>query len=714
MEEKDYNKKPEEAPKKAPKPEETNTSEEKKQSEEVPAIGGKPPKISLFLVLFMFVILPILVVYFYQAGSAKADKLTQSQFEQALTENRVISCEFLRDPATGKDIVKGVFLRDKDSVKLVEEAGNQGSEQKKIHGYNFKAEVIYTENLDQLIRSSKTNLKVGTQDHSLRDFLTSIVPFILILVILYFLFVKQLRSAGKGAMQFGKSKAKLQDGNGKKVTFKDVAGLDEVKEEVEEVVHYLKDPGKVRDLGGQVPKGILMVGPPGTGKTLLARAIAGEADAPFYSISGSDFVEMFVGVGASRVRDMFEQAKKNAPCLIFIDEIDAVGRARFAGIGGGNDEREQTLNALLVEMDGFEANSGIIVIAATNRPDVLDKALLRPGRFDRQINVDVPNRKGREEILAVHAKKIKLSDNVELDIVARNTPGFSGADLANLLNEAALIAARADKKAVDMEDMEEAKEKVVWGRERRSYKMSERSRRNTAYHEAGHALVALHQEHAMPLHKVTIIPRGKFLGAAMYLPKDDEVSRTEAEIKAQLAMTMGGRIAEKLIFGDVSTGAANDIMVATKTAKMMVCQWGMSDEMGLIDYAPSRDNPYSASDDTTKGSQHSDETSNKIDREVRRIIDQAVKTATDILTENRDQLEKFAEALLDKETMEVAEICELLGIDPKSVDKERFSEEAQEEKPATEVVEPEVEKSEDVENVEDLEENKNIENKSGE
>lgn len=681
MEEKDYKKSPEEECNPDCQPasesveesehapssgEETSNPEKKVEAPEM--IGGKPPKVSLLLVFFILVVLPVLI-YHFAAGrsSQKPDQLTQTQFEKALTENRVQNCRFWRDPADGKLVVEGHFSREKSLKK------RDGDEVAKAGLAKFTVEVIMTDGLDELIRKSGTNRSNATQDHSLKEFFMGILPFVLILLILYFLFVKQLRSAGKGALQFGKSKAKLMDGNGKKVTFADVAGLDEVKEEVEEVVHYLKDPGKVRDLGGQVPKGILMVGPPGTGKTLLARAIAGEADAPFYTISGSDFVEMFVGVGASRVRDMFDQAKRNAPCLIFIDEIDAVGRARFAGIGGGNDEREQTLNALLVEMDGFEANSGIIVVAATNRPDVLDKALLRPGRFDRQINVDVPNRKGREEILAVHAKKVKLSDDVELDIVARNTPGFSGADLANLLNEAALIAARYDKAAVDMKDLEEAKEKVVWGRERRSYKMSEKSRRNTAFHEAGHALVGLHLEHAQPLHKVTIIPRGKALGAAMYLPKDDEVSITEAELRAQLAMTMGGRVAERLVFGDVSTGAANDIMVATRIAKKMVCQWGMSEEMGLIDYAPSSDSPYSASADSTKGSQHSDDTSNRIDREVRKIVDEAVESATDILTKHRGQLDKFAEALLDQETMEVAEICSLLDIDPKSVDEERFS-----------------------------------------
>ncbi|MGL4853884.1 MAG: ATP-dependent metallopeptidase FtsH/Yme1/Tma family protein, partial [Lentisphaeria bacterium] len=371
-------------------------------------------------------------------------------------------------------------------------------------------------------------------------------------------------------------------------------------------------------------------------------------------------------------RDMFEQAKKTAPCLIFIDEIDAVGRARFAGIGGGNDEREQTLNALLVEMDGFESNSGIIVIAATNRPDVLDSALLRPGRFDRRILVDLPDRKGREDILAVHARNVKLSSEVNLSVVARNTPGFSGADLANLLNEAALTAARTDKKAIDMSDIEEAKEKVLWGRERKSRRISDEDRRLTAYHEAGHALVGLHLKDATPLHKVTIIPRGNaYLGATMYLPEDDQYSRTTAQLKAELAVSMGGRIAEKLVFGEVTTGASSDIMSVTRTAKRMVCQWGMSELMGPLDYAPSKESAYSSSD-LTKGGQHSDDTSNKIDLEVRKLVDEAVATATEILTQNSDQLEKFAQALLEQETMDVESICKLLDIDPKQVDKERF------------------------------------------
>ncbi len=648
--------------------------EQAEKSDSLPP-ENMPKRKPVFFMVLIFFVLPILLIVFSNYSSApKFKKLTRSALEKILNEGQVTSATFEKNTSAGApQKIIGTYIID---AKSSTEA-------------HFKTEVVYTE----LLESKLVNLpsyEIKRVSNFWQETIMGLLPFVFILFIIYLIFSRQLKSAGKGAMQFGKSRARLDAGS--KVTFDDVAGLDESKEEVEEIVHYLKDPTKVQKLGGKVPKGVLMVGPPGTGKTLLARAIAGEAGAPFYSISGSDFVEMFVGVGASRVRDMFTQAKKTAPCLIFIDEIDAVGRARFNGMGGGNDEREQTLNALLVEMDGFESNSGIIVIAATNRPDVLDRALLRPGRFDRQITVNVPNRQGRKEILDVHAKKFQISEAVDMDVVARNTSGFSGADLANLLNEAALTAARSDKEEIDHKDIDEAKEKVLWGRERKSFRMSEKSRKNTAYHEAGHALVGLMLEDDMlPLHKVTIIPRGNFLGAAMYLPKDDEISKTERQLRADLAVTMGGRVAEKLIFGDVTTGASNDIMVATKTAKKMVCQWGMSKELGLVDYAPSTDNPYSSSDDSTKGSQHSNETSNKIDKEVRCIIETAVATAEKILTENRDKLEKFAEALFEKETMGIDEICELLDLDKEKIDPERFGD-----KPAVlddEVTEETVEES---------------------
>src|SRR5438094_637125 len=412
----------------------------------------------------------------------------------------------------------------------------------------------------------------------------SLLPFILLAALIWFFLIRQLKMAGKGALSFGKSKARLLSKEKNRTTFKDVAGIEEAKEEVQELVEFLKDPKKFQKLAARIPKGILMVGAPGTGKTLLAKAIAGEADAAFFSISGSDFVEMFVGVGASRVRDMFEQARKNTPCLIFIDEIDAVGRSRGHGLGGGNDEREQTLNALLVEMDGFDTQEGIIIIAATNRPDVLDPALLRPGRFDRQITVNLPDVRGREAILKVHAKNVKLEPGVDLSVIARGTPRDSGAQLANLLNEAALLAARMSKKAIGMPELEEARDKVRWGRERRSLAMTDEEKRNTAWHEAGHALVNVMLPHTHPLHKVTIIPRGQSLGSTMSLPKDDVLNRRRKEMLDMIAVTMAGRIAEEIVSGDISTGAAGDIQQATNMARAMVTQFGMSDKLGMVQY----------------------------------------------------------------------------------------------------------------------------------
>jgi cell division protease FtsH len=411
-----------------------------------------------------------------------------------------------------------------------------------------------------------------------------VLPVVAIVLLIWFFFIRQIKMAGKGALSFGKSKARLLAKERNKTTFKDVAGIDEAIEEVSELVEFLKDPKKFQRLGGRIPKGVLMVGPPGTGKTLLAKAIAGEADAAFFSISGSDFVEMFVGVGASRVRDMFEQARKNTPCLIFIDEIDAVGRSRGHGLGGGNDEREQTLNALLVEMDGFDTQEGIIIIAATNRPDVLDPALLRPGRFDRQVIVNLPDVRGREAILKVHAKNVKLAAGVDLSVIARGTPGYSGAELANLLNEAALLAASTNKKAVSMEELEEARDKVRWGRERRSLAMTDEDKKFTAWHEAGHALVNVMLEHTHPLHKVTIIPRGQSLGSTMSLPKTDILNRRRKEMLDMIAVMMAGRIAEEIVSGDISTGAAGDIQQATNLARAMVTQFGMSDQLGMVQY----------------------------------------------------------------------------------------------------------------------------------
>lgn len=490
------------------------------------------------------------------------------------------------------------------------------------------------------------------------DLLLTLLPIALIVLVLYFLFVRQLRSAGRGAMNFGKSKARMLTRDRQKVTFKDVAGCDEAKEEVSEVVSFLKDPKRFQKIGGRIPKGALLVGPPGTGKTLIARAVAGEADVPFFSISGSDFVEMFVGVGAARVRDMFEQGRKNAPCIIFIDEIDAVGRQRGAGLGGGNDEREQTLNSLLVEMDGFDGHEGVIIMAATNRPDVLDQALMRPGRFDRQVIIDLPDLHGREEILKVHATKIKLDESVDLLTVARNTPGFSGADLANLLNESALIAARYNKKVVDRFDIDEARDKIAFGRERRKL-MDDEDKRMTAYHEAGHALVqAIIDDGHLPLHKVTIIPRGRALGLTMMLPRKDILGQSRKHLLNQICCAMAGRIGEEMETNDFSNGAANDIKQATKIARHMVCDWGMSD-LGPVSWGENQDQVFLAKE-ITRTHNFSESTAEKIDQAVSDIIKSQFNRAEGIIGEHREALQKIAEALLEFETIEGVHVSEII------------------------------------------------------
>jgi cell division protease FtsH len=490
---------------------------------------------------------------------------------------------------------------------------------------------------------------------------------LLLLVGVWIFFMRQMQGGmgGRGAMSFGKSKARMLSEEQNKITFDDVAGVEEAKEEVSELVEFLKDPSKFQKLGGRIPKGVLMTGSPGTGKTLLAKAIAGEAKVPFFSISGSDFVEMFVGVGASRVRDMFEQAKKHAPCIIFIDEIDAVGRQRGAGLGGGHDEREQTLNQLLVEMDGFEGTEGVIVIAATNRPDVLDPALLRPGRFDRQVYVPLPDIRGREKILKVHMRKVPVADDVDTNVLARGTPGFSGADLANLVNEAALFAARANKRLVTMEDFEKAKDKVVMGAERRSIVMPEKERMNTAYHESGHTVVAKSLPNTDPVHKVTIIPRGRALGVTMQLPTEDRYSHDRDSLLSTISVLMGGRIAEEVFMNQMTTGAANDFERATDLARNMVMRWGMSDVMGTRVYGDNQSEVFLGRDVMTHKNM-SDAVAESVDKEIRRIIDEQYARARAIIEENRDKVEKMAKALLEWETLDSEQIDDIMaGRDPR-------------------------------------------------
>lgn len=492
------------------------------------------------------------------------------------------------------------------------------------------------------------------------SYLFTVMPVLLVLMVLYFIFSRQMKGIGTNAINFGKSPAKLLTKGSNKVTFKDVAGVDEAIEELQEIVEFLKNPQKFTALGGRIPKGVLCIGPPGTGKTLIAKAVAGEADRPFFSISGSDFVEMFVGVGASRIRDLFDQAKKNAPCIIFMDEIDAVGRHRGAGIGGGHDEREQTLNQLLVEMDGFDTNEGVILMAATNRPDVLDKALLRPGRFDRRVVIGLPDIKGRYDILKVHARKIKMDPSVDLMAIARSTPGCSGADLANLLNEAALLAARKGRTAVTAQETSEARDKVLYGKERRSLEIDENEKRTTAYHESGHAIVSCIVKHADPVDKVTIIPRGLSLGATMFLPKKNRLSYWKSELTDQLAVLMGGRVAEEIFVGDISSGARQDLEQATHIARSMVCEWGMSEKLGVVAY-DERENGQYIGISGYHEKKYSEETAKAIDEEVRRILDEALTLARKIIHERREQVELMTQMLIEFETLDSEDVMKIIN-----------------------------------------------------
>jgi cell division protease FtsH len=535
-------------------------------------------------------------------------------------------------------------------------------------GETFTTMVPPNENVVERLQGTGVQImaeKEAPEKLSLLSILVSLLPAFLIIGV-WILFMRQMQGrGGGGAMGFGKSRARLLTEKQGRVTFEDVAGIEEAKAELEEIVEFLKDPQKFQRLGGKIPKGALLVGSPGTGKTLVARAVAGEANVPFFTISGSDFVEMFVGVGASRVRDMFEQGKKNAPCIIFIDEIDAVGRHRGAGLGGGNDEREQTLNQLLVEMDGFESNEGVIILAATNRPDVLDPALLRPGRFDRQVVVPLPDIKGREKILKVHMKKVPLANNVDAVIIARGTPGFSGADLANLVNEAALLAARRGKRVVGMEELEDAKDKVMMGAERKSMVMSEDEKKLTAYHEAGHAVVALHEPASDPIHKATIVPRGRALGLVMRLPERDRLSVAKEKLHADLAVAMGGRVAEEIIFGaeKVTTGASSDISMATNMAKRMVTEWGMSDKLGPLRYVSDQEEVF-LGHSVSQSKNMSDETASIVDSEVRKIVEKAYSRARQVLSDHLDELHKVAKALLEYEMLSGDEIKAILRGEP--------------------------------------------------
>jgi cell division protease FtsH len=553
-------------------------------------------------------------------------------------------------------------LLDKIEAGLVQDVTIQGTE---LHGH-LKAtpkEQFHvtmpnsTDSLTKELHSAHVNTTFkDPQSNLLLPILFNVGPFVLIGAIWFFM-LRQMQSGGNKALSFGKSRARLLSMQQKKVTFKDVAGVDEAKEELKEIIEYLREPQKFQKLGGRIPKGVLLVGPPGTGKTLLARAVAGEANVPFFSISGSDFVEMFVGVGASRVRDLFEQGKKNAPCIIFIDEIDAVGRHRGAGLGGGHDEREQTLNQLLVEMDGFESNDGVILVAATNRPDVLDPALLRPGRFDRRVVVGLPDVRGREEVLRVHVKKVPVSDDVNLNVLARGTPGFSGADLANMVNEAALNGARLNRKQVTMYDFELAKDKVLMGAERKSMLLTDEEKRVTAYHEAGHALVSYLRDHSDPIHKVTIIPRGMALGVTVYLP-DDRHNYTREYLETRLATAYGGRCAEEIFLNQMSTGAGSDIETATDLARRMVCEYGMS-RLGPLTFGKKEEQIFLGRE-IAQHRDFSEETARQIDLEVRRLIDEAYQSAYTIINANQDAMHRISAALLERETIDAEEVKMLI------------------------------------------------------
>ncbi|MFD0768367.1 ATP-dependent zinc metalloprotease FtsH [Bacillus sp. CGMCC 1.60114] len=594
---------------------------------------------TIFYLLIFLVVIGI--VSYFNGSTQKTKPISYDKFIAKLEKGEVRNVQL--QPKNGVFEVKGQFSTDNQGQQFVTYAPNTEELQKKINDKAQGTEVKYQP-------AEETSAWV--------TFFTSIIPFVIIFILFFFL-LNQAQGGGSRVMNFGKSKAKLYNDDKKKVRFRDVAGADEEKQELVEVVEFLKDPRKFAEVGARIPKGVLLVGPPGTGKTLLARAVAGEAGVPFFSISGSDFVEMFVGVGASRVRDLFENAKKNAPCIIFIDEIDAVGRQRGAGLGGGHDEREQTLNQLLVEMDGFGANEGIIIIAATNRPDILDPALLRPGRFDRQITVDRPDVNGREAVLKVHARNKPLDENIDLRAIATRTPGFSGADLENLLNEAALVAARQDKKKIDMSDIDEATDRVIAGPAKKSRVISEKERNIVAFHEAGHTVIGVVLDEADVVHKVTIVPRGQAGGYAVMLPKEDRYFMTKPELLDKITGLLGGRVAEEIVFGEVSTGAHNDFQRATGIARRMVTEFGMSDKLGPMQFGSSQGGQVFLGRDFHSEQNYSDAIAHEIDMEMQSIMKECYARAKEILTENRDKLDIIAKTLLEVETLDAEQINHL-------------------------------------------------------
>jgi cell division protease FtsH len=639
---------------------------------------AKRPR-NLFTLVMILGLAGILIVLYSESDSS-GQEIQWSEFIKQVQEKSVKTITIFQDEGRVEGELKSGGPADKSRFTTI------APSRETFHGTDPDWQLI-------IDRRNEGELKVEIKTPSrFWSIILPILPWILIIGLFWFFFLRQMRGpAGTGGvLSFGRSRAKLHGKEVTNVTFDDVAGIEEAKEEVGEIIEFLKNPTKFQRLGGRIPRGVLLMGPPGTGKTLLAKAIAGEADVPFFSICGSDFVEMFVGVGASRVRDLFKQAKESSPCIIFLDEIDAVGRRRGAGLGGGHDEREQTLNAILVEMDGFETDTGIILCAATNRPDVLDPALLRPGRFDREITIDLPDLNGREAILKVHARKVRMADDIDLRTIARGTPMFSGADLEATINEAALIAVMKDRDAVVMDDLEEARDKVLWGRQKRSRVMAEEDRKTTAFHEAGHALIATLLEDAEPLHKVTIIPRGRALGATMQLPEQDRYTMQRRRLIANLTVLYGGRIAEELFCGDVSSGAQNDIKRATELGRRMVCEWGMSDAIGPINYSDSEETLFLGRE-VTKTQTHSEETSLLIDNEIKRILMDGYKRAEILLKDHRVEMERLAEALLKYEVLSRAEVDAVLeggDVEELRKGKREAAEAAAEESPPDEAEEP--------------------------